>query len=219
MSIRVLIADDQPLVRMGLRALIASEPDCEVIGEAENGRQAADMAGRLHPEVVLMDIRMPVLDGLAALRLIVADPDCAETRVVMLTTFELDEYVFASLEAGAAGFVIKDAEPEEILRAVRAAASGGSLLSPSVTTRVIGTFAGPGRAPRAAARHPRIGELTEREREVLTLVAEGLNNDELAQRLVISKATARTHVGNILAKLGARDRAQLVVIAYRSGLV
>ena len=219
MSIRVVIADDQPLVRMGLRALISSEPDCEVVAEAEDGRQAVDLASTLRPDVVLMDIRMPVLDGLAALRLIVADAACQGVRVVMLTTFELDEYVFAALEAGAAGFLIKDADPDEILRAVRAAAAGDSLLSPRVTTRVIGTFARPGQAPRVGARHPRLDELTEREREVLTLVAEGLNNDELAQRLVISKATARTHVGNILTKLGARDRAQLVVIAYRSGVV
>ena len=219
MSIRVVIADDQPLVRMGLKALISSEPDCVVVGEAEDGRHAVDLASSLRPEVVLMDIRMPVLDGLAALRLVVADPACEGVRVVMLTTFELDEYVFAALEAGAAGFLIKDADPDEILRAVRAAAAGDSLLSPSVTTRVIGTFARPGQAPRPGARHPRLDELTEREREVLALVAEGLNNDELAQRLVISKATARTHVGNILTKLGARDRAQLVVIAYRSGVV
>ena len=219
MSIRVVIADDQPLVRMGLKALISSEPDCAVVGEAEDGRQAVDLASSLRPDVVLMDIRMPVLDGLAALRLIVADPVCKGVRVVMLTTFELDEYVFAALEAGAAGFLIKDADPDEILRAVHAAAVGDSLLSPSVTTRVIGTFARPGQAPRPGTRHPRLDELTEREREVLALVAEGLNNDELAQRLVISKATARTHVGNILTKLGARDRAQLVVIAYRSGVV
>ena len=219
MSIRVVIADDQPLVRMGLKALISSEPDCAVVGEAEDGRQAVDLASSLRPDVVLMDIRMPVLDGLAALRLIVADPVCKGVRVVMLTTFELDEYVFAALEAGAAGFLIKDADPDEILRAVRAAAAGDSLLSPSVTTRVIRTFARPGQATRVGARHPRLNELTEREREVLALVAEGLNNDELAQRLVISKATARTHVGNILTKLGARDRAQLVVIASRSGVV
>ncbi len=219
MSVRVLIADDQALVRMGIRALLTSEPDCEVVGETEEGEQAVELAAKLLPDVVLMDIRMPRLDGLAALRRIVADPRCGDVRVVVLTTFELDEYVFAALEAGAAGFLIKDAEPDEIIRAVRAAHDGGSLLSPSVTTRVIGTFARPGGTARVESRHPRLDDLTEREREVLALIAEGLNNDELAARLVISKATARTHVGNILSKLGARDRAQLVVIAYRSGIV
>lgn len=216
-DIRVLLADDQPLVRMGLRALVASEPGLVVAGEASDGDEAVAQTRELGPDVVLMDIRMPGTDGLAALRTIAADPDLAGTRVVMLTTFELDEYVFAALEAGASGFLIKDADPDEILRAIRAAASGESLLSPTVTRTVISTFASQRRAP-TGERHPRLDTLTEREREVLELVAQGLNNDELAARLFISKATARTHVSNILLKLGARDRAQLVVIAYRSGL-
>ncbi|MFV0451315.1 MAG: response regulator [Propioniciclava sp.] len=216
--VSVLIVDDQPLVRMGLSALVASEPGLSVVGEAGDGDEAVAAVRSRRPRVVLMDIRMPGSDGLAALRAITADPDLAETRVVMLTTFELDEYVFAALEAGASGFLIKDAEPEDILRAIRAAASGDSLLSPTVTRRVISTFAG-GPRPAGVTEVPRgLDELTEREREVLELIAEGLNNAELAERLFISKATARTHVSRILTKLGARDRAQLVVIAFRAGL-
>ena len=214
--IRVLIADDQPLVRMGLRALIRSDAGLELVGEAETGREAVELASRLRPDVVLMDIRMPGLDGLAALREITADPALAGEHVVMLTTFELDEYVFAALQAGAAGFLIKDSEPTELLRAIRAAASGEALLSPTVTRTVIASFAGRPGSGRAA--HPRLGELTEREREVLALVGQGLNNAEIAERLWISKATARTHVSHIMLKLDARDRAQLVVIAYSSGL-
>jgi len=214
--IRVLIADDQPLVRMGLRALIRSDAGLELVGEAETGREAVELASRLRPDVVLMDIRMPGLDGLAALREITADPALAGVHVVMLTTFELDEYVFAALQAGAAGFLIKDSEPTELLRAIRAAASGEALLSPTVTRTVIASFAGRPGSGRAA--HPRLGELTEREREVLALVGQGLNNAEIAERLWISKATARTHVSHIMLKLDARDRAQLVVIAYSSGL-
>ncbi len=214
--IRVLIADDQPLVRMGLRALIRSDAGLELVGEAETGREAVELASRLRPDVVLMDIRMPGLDGLAALREITADPELAGVHVVMLTTFELDEYVFAALQAGAAGFLIKDSEPTELLRAIRAAASGEALLSPTVTRTVIASFAGRPGSGRAA--HPRLGELTEREREVLALVGQGLNNAEIAERLWISKATARTHVSHIMLKLDARDRAQLVVIAYSSGL-
>lgn len=215
--IRVLIADDQPLVRMGLRALVASEPGLELAGEAADGREAVALASAERPDVVLMDIRMPHLDGLGALRAINADEALAGSRVVMLTTFVLDEYVFAALEAGASGFVVKDADPDDIVRAIRAAAAGESLLSPAVTRTVIATFAGR-RTAASHTPHPRLADLTEREREVLELVAEGLNNDELAARLFISKATARTHVGNILTKLGARDRAQLVVIAHRAGL-
>ena len=217
-DIRVLLADDQPLVRMGLRALVTSEPGMVVVGEASDGGEAIEQARELAPDVVLMDIRMPGTDGLSALRAIVSDPALAGTHVVMLTTFELDEYVFASLEAGASGFLIKDADPDDILRAIRAAAGGDSLLSPTVTRTVISTFTQQRRSP-SPQRHPRLDDLTEREREVLELVAQGLNNDELAERLFISKATARTHVSHILLKLGARDRAQLVVIAYRSGLV
>ncbi len=217
-DVTVLITDDQPLVRMGLRALVASEPGLAVAGEANDGAEAVALARQLRPDVVLMDIRMPGTDGLTALRTIVADPDLAGTHVVMLTTFELDEYVFAALEAGASGFLIKDADPDDIIRAARAAADGESLLSPTVTRTVIRTFAGARRTPTPTGRHPGLDDLTEREREVLELVAQGLNNDELAERLFISKATARTHVSHILLKLGARDRAQLVVIAYQSGI-
>ncbi|CAI9402070.1 response regulator [Aestuariimicrobium sp. T2.26MG-19.2B] len=216
--ITVVLVDDQPLVRMGLRALLDAEGDIEVVAEGGDGSEALPLVRRHHPDVVLMDIRMPGLDGLAALRQIVEDPSLSGSKVVMLTTFELDEYVFAALEAGASGFVIKDAEPDEIVRAVRAAAAGEGMLSPTVTKRVIGRFASPAGHGRRARPHPGLSQLTEREKEVLGLVAEGLNNDEIAGRLVISKATARTHVGNILGKLGARDRAQLVVIAYQSGL-
>ena len=217
MTIRVAIADDQALVRMGLRVLIESEPDLELAGEAGDGRAAVDLVRSTRPDVILMDIRMPRLDGIAALGQISADPSLAGTRVVVLTTFELDEYVYDALRAGAAGFLIKDSEPADLLRAVRLAAAGESLLSPSITRRVIDSYlAG---APTGRPGHPRLGELTDREREVLGLVGEGLNNDEIAGRLVVSKATARTHVSRAMIKLGARDRAQLVVIAYQSGLV
>lgn len=212
----VVIVDDQSLVRMGLRALVASEDDLELAGEAENGREAVQLVRRVRPDVVLMDIRMPHTDGLTALREITADESLRGTRVVMLTTFELDDYVFAALQGGASGFLLKDSDPGEIVRAIRAAASGESLLSPSVTRTVIATFVGKSSAP---VSHPRLGELTDREKEVLMLVGEGLNNEEIAQRLWISKATARTHVSHIMGKLAARDRAQLVVIAYQSGLV
>ena len=216
MTISVVLADDQPLVRMGLRVLIESEGDLTLAGEAENGRDAVTLVRRSCPDVVLMDIRMPELDGIAALRQITADPACASVRVIMLTTFELDEYVFDALQAGAAGFLIKDSEPADMLRAIRLVAAGESLLSPSVTRRVIESF-----TSRSALRrpHPRLAELTEREREVLGLIGEGLSNEEIADRLVVSPATARTHVSRAMVKLGARDRAQLVVIAYQSGLV
>jgi len=216
MSISVALADDQPLVRMGLRVLIESEDDLELAGEADNGRAAVALVRRTRPDVVLMDIRMPELDGISALREITAEPDLAGVRVIMLTTFELDEYVFDALQAGAAGFLIKDSEPADMLRAVRLVAAGESLLSPSVTRRVIESF-----TSRSALRrpHPRLPELTDREREVLSLIGEGLSNEEIAARLVVSPATARTHVSRAMVKLGARDRAQLVVIAYQSGLV
>lgn len=217
MSISVAIADDQALVRMGLRVLIESEADLELAGEADDGRAAVELVRSARPDVILMDIRMPRLDGIAALRQISADTDLAGTRVVMLTTFELDDYVYDALRAGAAGFLIKDSEPADLLRAVRLAAAGESLLSPSITRRVIESYVS--HTPSGRAGHPRLGALTEREREVLGLVGEGLNNDEIAARLVVSKATARTHVSRIMIKLGARDRAQLVVIAYQSGLV
>jgi len=215
-SISVALADDQALVRMGLRVLIESEDDLELAGEAENGRAAVDLVRRTRPDVLLMDIRMPELDGISALRLITAAPELAGVRVIMLTTFELDEYVFDALQAGAAGFLIKDSEPADMLRAVRLVAAGESLLSPSVTRRVIESF-----TSRSALRrpHPRLADLTDREREVLGLIGEGLSNEEIAGRLVVSPATARTHVSRAMVKLGARDRAQLVVIAYQSGLV
>ncbi len=217
MTITVAVADDQALVRMGLRVLVDSEAGLSLVGEAENGRQAVELVRRTRPDVVLMDIRMPGLDGISALRDITGDPELAGTRVVVLTTFELDSYVYDALRAGAAGFLTKDSEPAELLRAIRLAAAGESLLSPSITRRVIESYVS--RAPARQRVHPRLGDLTDREREVLGLVGEGLNNDEIAARLVVSKATARTHVSRVMIKLGARDRAQLVVVAYQSGLV
>nr|WP_242677463.1 response regulator transcription factor [Streptomonospora litoralis] len=201
---------------MGLRVLIDAEDDMEPAGEAADGREAVHTVRRERPDVILMDVRMPGMDGIAALREIAADDRLAGTRVVVLTTFELDEYVFDALRAGAAGFLIKDSDPGELLRAIRLAAAGESLLSPSVTRSVIASFAS--RAPSGSPR-PDLGELTEREREVLALVGEGLSNAEIAERLVVSPATARTHVSRSMVKLHARDRAQLVVIAYRAGLV
>jgi len=213
--IRVVVVDDQPLVRMGMRTLLESEPDTELVGEASDGRAGVETVRRTLPEVVLMDIRMPVLDGLAALGEITADPALADVRVVMLTTFELDEYVFEALRNGASGFVLKDSPPAELLRAVRVVAGGESLLSPSVTRRVIDQF---GRATPAAAPHPDLDRLTDREREMVAWVATGRSNDEIAAELVVSPATVRTHVSRAQVKLGARDRAQLVVFAIRSGL-
>jgi DNA-binding NarL/FixJ family response regulator len=214
--IRVAVVDDQALVRMGLRTLIQAEDDLELVAEAGDGREALAVVRRTRPDVVLMDIRMPTVDGLAALGEITADPALADVRVVMLTTFELDEYVFAALRGGASGFVLKDAEPDELLRAIRAVADGGSLLSPTVTRRVIERFAGP--APGRSAPHPELDRLTEREREIVTWVATGRSNDEIAAELVVSPATVRTHVSRAMVKLGARDRAQLVVFAVQSGL-
>ena len=213
--IRVVVVDDQALVRMGVRALLAVEADTELVGEATDGRAGIELIRRTRPDVALMDIRMPELDGLAALREITSDRALAGTRVVMLTTFGLDEYVFEALHAGASGFVLKDADPEELLRAVRVVAAGESLLSPAVTSSVIAQFArrGPGRVA-----HPRIGDLTEREREIAGWVATGRSNDEIAARLVVSADTVRTHVSRAMVKLHARDRAQLVVFAIQSGL-
>ena len=215
--IRVALVDDQALLRAGLRALLDAEDDLEVIGESGDGEAGVALARERRPDVVLMDIRMPGVDGLEATRRIAGDPQLAGVKVVVLTTFELDEYVFEALRAGAAGFLLKEAEPEEIVRALRVAAEGEALLSPSVTRRVVETF-----ASAAAPSGPPVSgldELTEREAEIVALVGTGLSNGEIAERLVISPATARTHVSRAMLKLGARDRAQLVVFAYEAGLV
>jgi DNA-binding NarL/FixJ family response regulator len=214
--ISVVLVDDQALLRAGFRALLDAEPDIEVVGEAGDGEEAVKLVGRLRPDVVLMDIRMPVLDGLEATRRITSDPGLATTRVVILTTFELDEYVFEAVRLGASGFLVKDTEPVDLLAGVRAVAAGDALLSPSVTRRLIAEFA---TRSRPAAATTALDPLTEREREVVALVGEGLSNDEIAKRLVVSPATAKTHVSRAMVKLHARDRAQLVVIAYESGLV
>ena len=214
--ITVLLADDQALVRAGFRALLDAQPDITVIGEAADGAEAARVAADTRPDVVLMDIRMPGTDGLEATRRITSDPKLAATRVLMLTTFDDDEYVFEAVRIGASGFLVKDTEPVELLRAVRVVAEGEALLSPGVTRRLIGEFARrarPGRSMRE------LDLLTAREREIVALVAEGLSNDEIAARLVVSPATAKTHVSRSMVKLAARDRAQLVVLAYETGLV
>ena len=216
--IGVVLADDQALLRAGLRALLDNEPDISVLGEAGDGQAAVDLVRDLHPDVVLMDIRMPGTDGLVATRLIAAEPALAATRVVVLTTFDLDEYVFEAIRAGASGFLVKDTEPTELLRAVRAVAGGDALLSPRVTRRLIGEFASRSR-PGAARAAERLAPLTDREREVVALVGEGLSNDAIADRLVVSPSTAKTHVSRAMVKLQVRDRAQLVVLAYESGLV
>lgn len=216
--IRVVLADDQSLVRAGFRALLDAQPDIEVAGEAADGGEAVARVRELRPDVVLMDIRMPRQDGLAATRLITADPELGAVKVVMLTTFELDEYVFEALRNGASGFLVKDTEPDELLRAVRAVGAGDALLSPGVTRRLIEEFAARSRPP-AGAGEGNLDRLTEREREVMALVGLGLSNEEIARRLVVSPLTAKTHVSRTMVKLGARDRAQLVVLAYESGLV
>jgi DNA-binding NarL/FixJ family response regulator len=215
--IRVILADDQPLIRAGLRLLLDAEDDVEVVGEADDGRVAVELVRRLQPDVVVMDIRMPEVDGLEATREIAADPRLVAVKVVMLTTFDLDEYVFEAIRSGATGFLLKDAEPADLVRAVRAASEGEALMSPSVTRRLIAEFAA--RPEHRAVDTDALRELTEREREVVALVAGGLSNDEIAETLFISRATARTHVSRAMTKLGARDRAQLVVAAYESGLV
>jgi DNA-binding NarL/FixJ family response regulator len=214
--IRVLLADDQALVRAGFGALLDAQDDIEVIGQADDGEEAVRLTAELTPDVVLMDIRMPGVDGLAATRLIAADERSADTRVVILTTFGLDEYVFEAIRSGASGFLVKDTEPAELVQAVRVVAGGEALLSPSVTKRLIAEFASRAKEPVSA---DGLEELTDREREVVALVAEGLSNEEIAARLVVSPATAKTHVSRAMGKLRARDRAQLVVIAYQSGLV
>ena len=217
MTIRVGVCDDQALVRDGLRVQLRLAEDIEVVGEASDGEQAVALARRERPDVLLTDIRMPVLDGIEATRRIVADPGTAGVRVLVLTTFDLDEHVFAALSAGASGFLLKDATPEEIVQAIRVVASGESLLSPSVTSRLVREF-----ATRPTAGRPRgdlLASLTDRETEVLLLVAQGRSNAEVAAHLVLSHATVKTHVSRILTKLGLRDRAQLVVAAYEAGLV
>jgi len=223
--IRVLLADDQVLVRAGFRLLLESAGDIAVVGEAANGGVAVALAREHAPDVVLMDVHMPEVDGVTATRLIAGDTRLAGTRVVVLTTFDDDETVFAALRAGASGFLVKDVEPEELLQAVRVVARGDALLSPSVTRAVIAAFTDSGpprpRAPRAsdaAAPPPGLASLTEREREVVALVASGLSNDEIARQLVVSPLTAKTHVSRAMTKLNARDRAQLVVMAYEHGL-
>ncbi|MFI5636839.1 response regulator [Streptomyces goshikiensis] len=222
-TIRVLLADDQALLRSAFKVLVDSEPDMEVVGEASDGAQAYALAREHGADVVLMDIRMPGTDGLAATRMISADPELAGVRVVMLTTFEVDEYVVQSLRAGASGFLGKGAEPEELLNAIRVAAAGEALLSPAATKGLIATFLAQGgrdeRATATGAHAQRLAALTVREREVLVHVAAGLSNDGIAGRLEVSPLTVKTHVNRAMAKLGARDRAQLVVIAYESGLV
>jgi DNA-binding NarL/FixJ family response regulator len=216
-SVRVLLADDQRLVRSGFRVLLERADGIEVVGEAADGAEAVERVRSTRPDVVLMDIRMPGLDGIEATRRIAGDPRLGGVRVVILTTFDHDEYVFEALHAGASGFLLKDVEPDELRDAVRVVAQGEALLSPSVTRRLIAEFVSqPGRTRHSPAE---LTELTDREREVMALVAAGLSNDEIAERLVISPATAKTHVSRILLKLDARDRAQLVVIAYESGLV
>jgi DNA-binding NarL/FixJ family response regulator len=216
--ITVALADDQALVRAGFRALLDAEDDISVVAEAADGEEAVEVATRHRPDVVLMDVRMPRTDGLRATARLSADPRLAGTRVIVLTTFELDEYVFGALRAGAAGFLLKDIEPADLVVAVRIVAAGDALLAPRHTRRLIEAFVEQsGRAP--AGDDGRLADLTAREREVLTLVGQGLSNAEIAERLVLSPLTAKTHVARLFTKLGARDRAQLVVLAYETGLV
>ena len=214
--IRVALADDQELVRAGFAALLDAEDDIEVVGEAADGQQAVRIAEQRRPDVMLMDIRMPVLDGIEAIRLIAARPELGSVHVIILTTFELDEYVFDGLRAGAAGFLVKDTDAAELIRAVRVVAGGGALLAPTVTRRLIAEFAS---RTREARRVPGLDELTPREHEVVALIAQGLSNEEISKKIYVSPSTAKTHANRAMTKLGARDRAQLVVFAYQAGLV
>jgi DNA-binding NarL/FixJ family response regulator len=217
MTIRVAVADDQALVRAGFRVLLNSVPGVEVVGEASNGIEAVDLVKDVRPDVVLMDIRMPQMNGIDATRQITRNPDTAGTRVLILTTFDLDEYVYDALRSGASGFLLKDTEPQDLIDAVRVIAQGDALLAPSVTRRLIQEFT---RQPNPKRVTPQsLSMLTEREREVLTLVARGMSNDDIAGHLVVSPATAKTHVSRVMSKLDAHDRAQLVILAYESGLV
>jgi DNA-binding NarL/FixJ family response regulator len=216
-TVRVVVADDQALVRAGFRVLVDTAPDLEVVGEAGDGAEAVELARRERPDVILMDVRMPVMDGLEATRRIGALDGTAGVRILILTTFDLDEYVYAALRAGASGFLLKDTPPADLLAAIRVVAAGDALLAPRVTRRLIAEFAR--RPDPELASPPALSVLTEREREVLALVARGLSNAEIAAALVVSPATAKTHVSRVLAKLQARDRAQLVAIAYETGLV
>lgn len=217
MTIRVLLADDQTLVRAGFRVLLARDERIDVVGEVADGVAAVAAARELRPDVLLMDIRMPVLDGLAATRQIVAEEGLAGVRIIVLSTFELDEYIFEALRAGASGFLLKDIEPDDLRQAVHIVAAGDALLSPRITRRLIGEFVE--RPAPSLPRRDRLPLLTEREREVVALAADGLNNEEIAAALTMSPATAKTHISRAMVKLGARDRAQLVVFAFRSGLV
>jgi len=214
--IRTLLADDQTLVRAGFRSILSDEADIEVVGEAGTGAEAVARVRETRPDVVLMDIRMPDVDGLEATRRIVTDPRLEHVKVIILTTFDLDEYVYGALRAGAGGFLVKDTEPAELIHAVRVVARGDALIAPSITRRLIAEFAGRVKRPEPG---PELNALTQREREVMALVAGGLSNDEIAAELVLSPATAKTHVSRILTKMRARDRAQLVVLAYEAGLI
>jgi DNA-binding NarL/FixJ family response regulator len=217
--IRILIAEDQAIVRAGFRALLGAQPDVEVVGEAATGAEALALARQLAPDLVLMDVRMPGMDGLEATRAITATPALAATRVLVLTTFELDEYVFGALRAGASGFLLKGGEPADLIAAVRVVAAGESLLSPSVTRRLIDAYVASPGEPARDDLPDGFDELTAREAEVLLLIADGLSNAEIAAQLHLSPLTAKTHVSRILTKLGARDRVQLVVLAHQNGLV
>ena len=217
--IKVVLADDQALLRAGFRALLDADPEIEMVGEASDGAMAVQIVTQTRPDVVLMDIRMPGTDGLAATERICATPDLAHVRVIMLTTFELDEYVFEALRVGASGFLVKDTEPAELLASIKAVARGDAALSPSVTRRLIDHVGERVRATIDPERVSALNRLTDREREIVTLVGEGLSNDEIAARLVLSPATAKTHVSRAMVKVNARDRAQLVVLAYEGGLI